>query len=177
MTPEQEQQPNPLTLEEVVRLAKEATLAYGQHVPTVIANGTRRTVAAQLMDFPDTHEDKMQLMFAAGYALGESGQMGILTEVFFISEGWWSQAEPDQPLAVRPSQDPKRKEVLLIFHHKVEGRETQGVVLEMIRNTDGKLNALRELATSFHDKETQVHSPLVAAFVAGFRMGMGGEVN
>jgi hypothetical protein len=49
-----------------------------------------------------------QLLFA-GLALAITGEVGALQQAFFISEGWMSVAEPDQPIATLPSQDPQCK--------------------------------------------------------------------
>ena len=176
MSKEQEQRPRELSLEEVICLAKEVTLRDGIHLPTVMAEVNAQTVVIQLVEFPDTHEGRAQQMFAAGFLLAQSGQMEQLQQVFFISEGWMSMAKegklPERP----PSQDPNRKEILFISRLKIKSQETQLVVFEMLRDEEGRLTELEELQSAANE-ETQVESPLLVAFVAGFEAGTEGTVH
>jgi hypothetical protein len=140
--PEREPKPSPFTLEEVTRIAQETLLRDGKHVPTIIADGSKQPVVTQVLDLADTHDGRMQQMFSVGFLLAESRQVGKLHQVFFITEAWMSTPHegklPEQP----PSQDPQRKEVMMIASFYVRDRQQKGVVLEMVRNQEGHLTEL-----------------------------------
>lgn len=98
-----ERQPGWFTLEEVIGLAKETILRDGHHVPTIIADGEAAPAIHQLIPFPETHEGRVRRMLAAGLAMGQSGRLGALMQVFLVSEGWVSVADKDRPPQVPPS--------------------------------------------------------------------------
>jgi len=170
---EQDQSPKELSLEKVIHLAKEVTLRDGRHIPTVIADGNIQTAIAQLVELAETHQGRVRQMFITGFALAQSGQVGALKQVFFISEAWMSMVHerklPDHP----PSQDPNRKEILFISNLKVRSWETRMALFEMVRDEQGRLTELKEfqLPTS---EAIEAESPLLAAFVDGFDVGMRG---
>lgn len=168
--PDRESNPSPFTLEEVTRVAREILLRDGKHIPTVIADGGMQPVGIQLLDIASTHEDRIQQMFSVGFMLAESGVVGELHQVFFIMEAWMSTGRsgklPQQP----PSQDPQRKEVLVIAILKVHEREQGGVALEMIRNQEGHLTGAEELQIG-EKGDLQAYSPLLSAFAAGYSAG------
>ncbi len=170
MSKEQEQRPLELSLEKVIRLAKEVALRDGRHLPTVIAEGSARPAITQLAHLADTHEGRVQQLFVAGFILAQSRHVGELKQVFFISEGWMSLAKegklPERP----PSQDPNRTEILFISSLKVRNHEAQIVLFEMLRDEEGRLTELKELQPAASGA-AEVESPLLAAFVAGFEAG------
>ncbi len=171
---ENEQRPIPLTLEDIARLAKEVAMEHGGHVAMIVAEGSRRSVIGQLLQFSRTHEGRVRQMFAAGFTLGRSGEVGALRQVFFVSEAWMSAASEGKLPDVPPSQDPNRKEVLIITSLKLEGQQTGMVILEMVRDAEGQLTELRDFQRT-EGGEERVESPLLSAFVQGFRAG--GKVN
>ena len=171
MTPER-REPYQFTLEGVIRLAKEVALEHGGHVPTLIVEGSDSSVIGQMADFPDTHEARRRWMFSAGFALAQSGQVGALKQIFFVSEGWMSLAAEDGTVEVPPSQDPDRKEVLFISTLKANERRTDLVLFEMVRDDEGRLTELKRLQQPGEEEKGYVDSPLLAEFVSGFRSGI-----
>jgi hypothetical protein len=171
--PPGEKHPNWLNLEEIARIAKEAALKQGWHMPMVIVEGSKKSFGVALEGFPETHEGKARQMFSLGFFLARKGGVGELEQVFFISEGWMSIAEEGKPLEMRPSKDPKRKEVLVISSLSIKGCQGRMVIFEMIRDGEGHLADLRELQLPGEDGGGSMESPLLDAFVAGFRRGWG----
>jgi hypothetical protein len=108
--------------------------------------------------------------------LAKSGQVGDLEQVFMVSEAWMSQAAADQTPFVPPSQDPNRKEVLIVSNVQVKERETRMVIFEMIRDDAGELADLKEFE-ALRDERADAYSPLLDAFVRGFRIGRRGKLN
>jgi len=167
---EQEPEPTPFTLEEVVRVAKETTLQDGWHMPTVLADDGRVSVVLQMTEMGKTHQERVAMMNAAGFALGKSDTIGQLEQVFFITEAWMSMP-PGGELTLPPSQDPNRIEVLLISQLEVAERRGDLVMFEMIRDGE-QLVDLKEFAPR-GEKDLSFDSPLLDAFANGFQMGRG----
>jgi hypothetical protein len=167
MNKERPQPPNRLTFEEVVRQAYEVTLEQGSHIPTVIAEGSEQSVVVRITELANTFEGRRQQMFELGFTLARKDLLGILDQVFFICEAWMNLAT-NKKAAVPPSQDSKRKEILLISHLDTRKNVDQVAVFEMIRTTDGKLKRLQELER----EGMQVNSPLLLAFVHGYAVDL-----
>ena len=171
METDRRRRPDALTPREVAWLATQSALEHGGHVPTLIVEGSMRHVIGHLADLPETHEGRVQRLFSIGVSLGRIRAVGKLEQVFFISEGWLSMGEEGRPPRMLPSQDPDRKEVLFVFHCAVERQQTGLVLFEMVRDSGGHLVELRE-ARLPGEAEGRVESPLLDAFVDGFRLGM-----
>ena len=169
--PSSERQPDRFTLDEVVELAKEVALEHGGHVPTVIAQGSAGTVVAQLADLPETGHERSRRMHAAGSTLARSGQVGELQQAFFIFEAWISMPEGDRPFEMLPSRDPNRKEVILISSLHLDDEQIDLLLFEMVRDDAEQLVALEPLPHPAQNNEGNIDSPLLNAFVDGFRVG------
>ncbi len=173
MNHEEEPQPGPLTLEEVASLAKEMVLHDGYHVPTVIAEGNKGAVAMQITELGSTAEERQRQMFQAGFALAQTQAVGVLRQVFQVSEGWMSGGQPGERPHYPPSQDPNRKEILLVASLTVPSARNEVRVWEMIRDPTRKLVDLKAFDTGAEEAQ----SPLLNAFVAGFAMGSTDRAN
>lgn len=167
MTKETEPQPLPLPFELVTHVAREMTLRDGGHAPTLIIDGSSGPVFVQIDALAPSHNERIEQMFFAGATLAREGHLGRLRQVFFISEAWLSTAQDGLLPNTPPSQDPNRKEVLIISGYAPSTRQANLAVLEMVRDQDGTLRDLREFE-QFEDDEDQVESPLLMAFVKGF---------
>jgi len=163
---EREPRRDELSLQEVIRLAQEVILREGAHLPTVIAEGSEQTVITQIAHLAGTHEERAQQLFIAGFMLAQSRLVGRLEQVFFIAEGWMSEAEEGRPPEHPPSRDPRRKEILFISSLKLRSRESDLALFEMLRDGQGQLIELR--AHQPPADHVTVESPLLTAFVAGF---------
>lgn len=173
MGKEHEPRPSSLSFEMVVKLAKETALEHGNHVPTLLVEGSRETALVQLQDIPDTPEGRIAQMFTLGLALGQEKSIGTLTQVFYIFEAWMSMGQGGKLPSGRPSQDPNRKEILMIANFKTRQQELKTVVLEMVRDSEGQLLDLREIKPN----AGQAEFPLITAFVRGFQVGKSGKLN
>src|SRR5688572_9487942 len=112
MSPERD--PSPITLEEIVSNAKEVMLREGTHIPVLIVEADNKLVAGQISYMPPTHGERVELMHHLGQATAKSGRVNQLQQVFMVHEGWMSVATEDKAAEVRPSEDPDRKEVLIV---------------------------------------------------------------
>jgi hypothetical protein len=173
MSHERKNQPEPVTLEQVLDQAREVILRDGGHAPTVIADGSHAAVSLALPELGDTHDERRFQMFAAGFMLGHSRRLGALRQAFFVSEGWMSVAEGEIPPRVPPSEDPNRKEVLFVSSLKLADGKASMVIFEMIRDSEGELFEIKPLSgIADQVEETEVESPLLDAFAAGFSRGV-----
>lgn len=130
--------------EQIVERAKKLTLMDGGHVPILIAAGSRTRSIYNFSVMPDTHDERFLLMQSAGRYLAEHGKIGRLRQVFFISEGWMSMASRDKPPQMRPSEDPSRKEVLIVSGLDIEGQKKYMQLFEMVRDQNKKIVELPE---------------------------------
>lgn len=156
-----------LPFELVTLVARELTLRNGGHAPTLIIDGSSALVFAQMDALAPSPQGRIEQMFSAGIALAREGRVGRLGQVFFISEAWVSAAQDGSLPHARPSQDPNRKEMLIISGYAPGTQQAHLALLEMIRDQDGALRELREI-DRFGDGEEDVRSPLLMAFVKGF---------
>ena len=160
-----------MRIEEVTGIACEVALRDGYHVPTVIADGREGPVIAQFQKLPDTFEECVALLRAAGEDVGSRGVVSDLQRLFLVVEAWVSLGDENRTPVTPPSQDPQRKEVLVISSLQVASQETGLVWMEM-RRAEGRLVALQDLAIPEHVK-LSVRSPLLAAYAEGYRQAQG----
>ena len=163
-------------LDEITNFAKKTILEFGGHIPTVIVKGGNGTGVAQFENFPKTHEDKARLMFAAGMDTARTNQVGQLWQVIFISEAWLSMVDNGEMIDKPPSKDPNRKEILIITSMElIDDHLATLAIFEMVRDRKDKLIELAEIKELETAHEAHhVKSPLLEAFVAGYRRGTAG---
>ena len=171
MNKDRDPQPNSLTIEQVAAIAKENLLRDGYHVPMVLVDGSKIDVAVQITEFGDTFEERRRQMFHAGFALAQENVVGVLQQIFFVSEGWMSVGTAEKQPFYPPSQDPNRKEVLLIANLNVLTNQNEAMKMETVRDAEGKIIALTE-----PQKGTAAESSLLNTFVVGFAMGAGDTI-
>jgi len=165
-----------ISFEGLAAHAKEITIQDGHHVPILIVEGSRRLAVSHIQEMPETHGERLRLMQLFGQAAAESGKFGRLEQIFFVSEGWMSVAAQENPPSIRPSQDPERKEVLIVSGLEARGRRTRLRIFEMVRNGDQEVVDLPELSSS-QAAEATAQVPLLDAFVQGFALAFQARVS
>jgi hypothetical protein len=136
-----------------------------------------KIVAGQIPDMPATHGERMELMHFLGQAAGKSGRVEQLRQVFMVLEGWMSVATEDKPPQVRPSQDPNRKEVLIVSGIQMKELKRQMKVYEIMRDSDEKVVGIEEFVPDKEKKDQSVETPLLDAFVHGFQFAFRTKFN
>lgn len=172
MRPEHEHQPIRFDLDIITRMVTEVALQAGGHTPTVFFDNGARLGIIHIPDFADTHAERAQQMFAIGFTLARAERIRLLKQVFLVSEAWlslWPPGNPPEPLP-SPSQDPDRREVLMIAGLHLATQQADLALLEMIRDAAGDLTELRSMAAPASSAE-QISSPLLVALVLGFDAG------
>ena len=171
MTPEREQrEPDHISFEEVISNATEIMLQDGQHVPVVIMDTNTNIFVGQIPNMPATHKERVELMSFLGEAAGKSGRVDQLQQVFMVSEGWLSIATENKQAELRPSQDPERKEVLIVSNIQIQEHKKRLKVFEILRNNDEQVVGLQEIMPDKDPQDQTVDIPLLDAFVQGFQM-------
>jgi hypothetical protein len=163
MSPEREQ--DHITIEEIISKAKEIMLRDGQHMPTLIMEASNLLVASPLPSLPVTHGEKVEFMRFVGQVAAKSGRFDQLQQVFMITEGWMSESSEN----MRPSQDPNKKEVLIISAIQMKERKKQMEILEILRDDQEQVVGLEAYLPDKEKKDEKVDIPLLDAFVQGFQ--------
>ena len=167
MSPEREQ--DHITIEEIISNAKEIMLRDGSHIPTLIVEGSKSLVGGQIPDLPPTHGERVELMRFLGQAAAKSGRVDQLQQVFMVSEGWMNEPSEDKSTNMRPSEDPNRKEVLIISAIQMKERKKQMEIFEVVRNSDEQVVSFEKFLPDTEKKVESVDIPLLDAFVQGFQ--------
>jgi hypothetical protein len=157
-----------ISFEQVVATAKEVTLRDGGHVPLVVLEGSRKLVVSQIQDMPESHGERMELMRLIGREVANSGQLGPLLQAFMVSEGWMSSGSKDDESWLRPSQDPDRKEVLIVSGLQIKEMTRQLRLFEMVRDATDHVVELPEMFAP-EGRAGDVEIPLLQAVANGFR--------
>ncbi len=76
----------------------------------------------------------------------------------------------EDKLKMRPSEDPNRKEVLIISAIQIKERKKQMKVFEILRDSHGQVVGLEEFSPDEKKEDVLVEVPLLDAFVDGFQM-------
>ncbi len=140
--------------------------------------GTDNKVAAgQIPAMPGTHGERMELMRLLGQQAAKSGKVNQLQQVFMVHEGWMSLTSEDQSAEVIPSQDPNRKEVLIISAIHMQEHEKQVKVFEILRDSSQQVIDLQEFLPDERIKDEPVKVPLLEAFVSGFQTAVRTKFN
>jgi hypothetical protein len=153
--------------EEIIELAKYNMELYGGFEPSLFVIGTKEKVRMSVPIGRGSAE-RVQFMTDAGVELAQSGLasqvIGDLKLVVFVSEAWVS---PAREKMVMPSQDPDRTEALIIT---ALDPNTMEQMLQMFTFVRDRKQAVIELKPISMPKEGTVESPLLRAFLSGFRL-------
>ncbi len=166
-----------ISLDEIVSNAKEILLRDGNHVPALIVEGSKKLIVAPIPNMPETHGERIVLLRFLGQAAVKTGSIGQLQQVFIITEGWLSVGIKEESSEVRPSQDPNRKEVLIISGMQIKERRKIMKLFEILRDDENQVISLEESLRDVEEKEVTVEIPLVEAFVRGFQTSFRSKYN
>jgi len=166
MSPERERYH--IGFEEIVSNAKDVILKDGKHVPILIVDGGQGLLIRQLNELPATHQERAELLRFVGMTTAMSGKLKSLNQVFMVSEGWMSLARKDGQPMIPPSQDPDRKEVLIVSGMQLEGNRKHLRLFEILRYGENNGVDLQELFPDAN-QNGPVEVPLLEAFVHGFQ--------
>jgi len=160
-----------MNFEEFIPLAAEILLRNKAVTPAVIIETGGQLAVGQISDMPATHEERVELMRILGEQTAKSGTVEQMEQVFMVAEGWMSENE-----GVRPSDDPKRKEVLIVSAIQIKEHMKLLKVLEIIRDSDRNITGLKEFSPE-QKGEGIIEIPLLEAFVEGFQTAFRAKFN
>lgn len=159
-----------MKIKEITEWAKEFMLKDGTHAPTLfVETDAPQMVIAELADIPGTSTERLPYFLAAGRKLAADYPGGRVREVAFIVMAWASMHAIGQPAPkMRPSQDPKRIELLTISHLTVNANDSvklDGQMVEIIRDGSGQVRDLLHLSATVEGGQ----SPMLLLFILGFQ--------
>lgn len=157
-----------MTLNDIEEAACDTMLSTGQHIPQLIVVGTKHIGISLLNSMPNDFEDRQKALFNAGYTIGASKKLGIVMDIYFIAEAWMSILDDHEIMQKRPSEDPKRIEVLAIHKLDLVNNAKNMSVFRVIRNSQGKIVKLQK---QDNKEASEIRSPLVEAFAEGYHEG------
>jgi hypothetical protein len=160
-----------MSFDEFIPLAAELLLRTGTVTPTVIVETQRALSVGHIPDMPDTYQERVELMRFLGEETAKSGRVEQIDQVFMVTEGWMSEHEEG-----RPSDDPDRKEVLIISAIQVKEQKKLLKLLEITRNSDQDVTHLKDVAAD-REGEGSADLPLLEAFVQGFQTAFRAKYN
>ena len=166
-----------ISIEEIISNAKEIRLREGKHVPVLIVEGGKSLVAGQIPDMPPTHDERVEFMNFLGQAAAKSGRVDQLQQVFMVTEGWMSEPSEDIPTRILPSEDPHRKEVLIISAIQLSKHKKQMEIFEVIRDANEQVIGLEKFLPGEKKEDDSVEVPLLEAFIQGFQTGFRTKYN
>ena len=168
MTPER-RPPNETLHQTIVRIAREVTLAQDGHAPALILSGGETVFHVAFDSLPATHQERLWWMAHTGADLGLRADLPALEEVYFVTEGWMSEATPESPPSMPPSQDPQRVEVLVVSRLRASDREASLTLFEMKR--DEADHVVELCPKPLQHADSTVQSPLLTAFLNAYEAG------
>lgn len=170
--PERKPKLTPLTFEEVVDIAAEATLRDGYHDPTFIIDGTQQVIFARPQSLADTPEERWRQMFLLGGDVAAVSGAGKPRGVFFVAQSLMLRLDNrDRSKAASPPS-PSRLEVLVISGYDMATQKIKTTLFELLRDEGGPIHDLLELRIE-QDNADPADTPLLMAFVEGLGSGAG----
>ncbi|SRR6266446_7185915 len=148
--------------DEILTIAKDSMFKLGGVPPTVFVLGAKHKTY-MLLPEGDTLPERVHIMTQAGVHLAKYGEVGEVEQVIYVSEGWSS---PPRTPFIRPSQDPNRTEVLLISALDAKTNTQTLAMYACIRDAKQAVIDLKHLPLP---EDGEVESPLLPAFLAGYR--------
>jgi hypothetical protein len=134
----------------------------GGCAPMLFVAGTKNKIYIHMPAGKDLME-RVAHMTAAGIQLAKSREIGELEQVIYVCEGW---ASPPRKDFVMPSQDPNRMEVLVFSSLDPQANKQTAQVYCCVRDYKGAVVELKPSPMG----DTEAESPLLPAFLTGFRL-------
>jgi hypothetical protein len=131
----------------------------------------------QIPNMPPTHGERVELLRFLGQTVAESGRIDQLQQVFMVSDGWMSTPSEDRPAKLRPSEDPARKEVLIISAIQMKERKKQMEILEVLRDSHNQVVGFEDFLPGMKKKDESIDIPLLDAFVQGYETAFRAKYN
>jgi len=158
-----------MTIEAIMKSATEILIRQGFHIPTILMDGANEPGVLVLPEFPSGSTERIQLMYKMGQQAVREHSIGVLRQVFLVSESWMGERQSPDDITkkgyIRPSLDPHRMEVLTITCLNTATREHTIGILEIIRNAQDEIVELKKVEVG----DGKGESALLPAFVAGYQ--------
>ena len=157
-----------MTIEAIAKTATKILVQQGFHTPTILMEGISKFGVIGLADLPSESDERIRFMYQIGEQAVREHSIGVLRQVFFVSESWmgstFSTDGSGKKRYVRPSLDPNRIEVLTITCFNPSTEESTIGILEIIRNANHEIVELKKVDVG----DGKGKDNLLPAFVAGY---------
>lgn len=152
----------------IIEDAQKIVVQEGKHPPKAFIEGRERTIETKLIEFPETHEDKLAYMAALGQLVAESGHVGELLQIFVVSSGSLWEADEAIHLEFLDSSKSGAKPVLIVSRVQLEERRKNLVIFEIVHGFENQIVDFLDLLIET-DIGIPLETPLEDAFIAGFQ--------
>jgi hypothetical protein len=152
-----------LRFQHIVEQAKTLVLENGNHAPILIVGDGQRQIVMELPRNADTPHAQPKVMYQAGMQLARRGNLTMIQEVFFISEGQVSVFPGESSRVLVPIHSSVWKDALFIAGLDVSRYRTRLAVYEMQKNDMGKVTKLKRLV-----RQANQENPFMNAVLAGY---------
>jgi hypothetical protein len=165
-------------INDLQKIAGETLEKQGGHIPQICLYGSTNKVIFMVFagEMPSESTKRHESFRKLGYEMGRKHQtaeeVGSLDEIYFISEAWLSvkkKSEVDTngfpKDGISPSQDPERKEALIISGMKYKTGKAVMISKEITRHQGNPTIDMKP------EKPTQCQSFILEAFVNGYKAG------
>jgi hypothetical protein len=154
-----------MNISDILSMAKETVLHNGGHAPMLYVEGEQGDVTmAYFADLPGTTFEKQIMLFGLGREHGIAHPGNRVQKVYSISEAWVSTAmHKGKPKYNAPSEDPNKKEMLIVLYLDGSTAKTTMHRFEMLRDGEGAFMGLLTIPGEMGD----MHDRLLPSFLAG----------
>ena len=149
-------------IDEIFDLAKQNLMRDGELETTIILVTKTAICACATEEVPADYFDQLDLLLHMGHRLVKRYPLNTIEEIFIVSEAWTHGTFQDDgtPMYQHPTDDPKRREILVVNSFNTATADEVTYSAEIIRSGSVDLLALPQL---------EKHSPEMLALFTGLR--------
>jgi hypothetical protein len=153
------------TVEDIIKQAKETLLTYHWHKPTIILEGSIKTITGNFRELIPNFSAQIQQMLEAGIEVGKNQNAGVVEQAFFISELTQYDVEENVCLEIKS----ERKELLQVSHCSIRDKRVTTKVFIILYDKDTVIGF-----QDYNDEENPMlgqDKALIDSFLRGYLQG------
>lgn len=129
-----------MDIQAIIAQAKAYILSQGYHPVTLYMEDAHQIYLYRFANFPGTTRERQHTLCSLGFAYRKEFADKPIQHLSLVAEAWVSTTtRGERPTYRRPSEDPDRKELLIILHLDATCRISDLYRMEMIRDESGSL--------------------------------------
>ncbi len=154
-------------VDDITKMAKEFVLKDGKHGPTLfVETDAPQMLLLGMAEMPPTPAQRLSYFIAIGRKFGQEHAGTTIRELLYVMLAWASLQKVGDPAPRgRPSQDPNRKEMLVITHATITGTKVTYTtqMMEVIRANKKSVDLMQLPAPT-----QEGSNPQLALFITAF---------